>query len=123
MSIPGSASVLPYYGSAAASASAPLSGKAQIPSAFAKALDFSPLLEREDISIKKEIRKKETSTIVNRPLATKEVQIVVPKKPNDRCSRLVSEQQYNSEKTYTGNLIDWVVCNTQNLVKRIGKFF
>jgi hypothetical protein len=47
----------------------------------------------------------------------------LPKKQDDRCSRLIEEKQYNPNKTYDGNLIDWVVCGTQNLIKRIGSFF
>ncbi len=73
---------------------------------------FKPLLDTSTIR-----KMTKTTTITTKPLATKEVQIIIPKKEEQKCGNM-----YNINKTFSGNLIDTVICNTQDYIKRLSKF-
>ena len=75
-------------------------------------------MDREE---KKQVVRRQQATPAT--IVTKDIEIRLPVKDTPRCERLVEEKKYNPTKTYDGNLIDWVICGTQDLVKRIANFF
>ncbi len=113
----------PAPASSSASTAAPLTKANAIPGSFARAFVYKPLLDTSNINdeiISRETIKRQINITTKPVLATKEVQIVVPKKVETKCKEY---QHYNDNKTFTGNLIDQVICNTQDYIKRIGNFF
>ena len=115
-------------GSTSKSRPAPASQTASViaPSEFSPAFLFTPLLDTSKVSkieTKHEYSKEISisSQLENNPIATKEIQIVVP--PRQDKSRCEDDPKYNDRKTFAGNLIDHVICETQDFFKRIGNFF
>ncbi len=112
----------PAPASSSASTAAPLSKSKAMPANYEKAYVYKPLLDTSNIDDELITRKtvERRINITNPVLATKEIQVVVPKKVETNCK---DYQHYNDNKTFTGNLIDQVICNTQDYIKRIGNFF
>jgi hypothetical protein len=112
----------PAPASSSASTAAPLTRSKGVPANYERAYVYKPLLDTSQIDDELITRKTiERRINITKPvLATKEIQIIVPKKAETNCK---DYQHYNDNKTFTGNLIDQVICNTQDYIKRIGNFF
>ena len=112
-----SASLLPYCASASISSSyASYNSSSQIPSTFEKAMTFRSLLNKEESKKREKVVEQGKNPI---QVIHKKTIIQVPPKEKSRCD----VQEYNPQKSYGANLIDWVVCSVEDFVKRISKFF